>query len=125
MKKFDIIMDELAKTHLVEGPKGGLKKLNNQNLLSNPVYYYQHNKEHFKTFLNHPNLPVTSSQVEQVAKFIATVRNSSLFSRTYESAEAISILLSVYHTVIDPMAYSEAKTNCLTLRPSQLPENNN
>ena len=100
MKKFDIIMDELAKTHLVEGPKGGLKKLNNQNLLSNPVYYYQHNKEHFKTFLNHPNLPVTSSQVEQVAKFIATVRNSSLFSRTYESAEAISILLSVYHTVV-------------------------
>ena len=39
MKKFDIIMDELAKAHLAEGPKGGLKKLNNQNLLSNPVYY--------------------------------------------------------------------------------------
>lgn len=98
MDKIDSMFKALSAGRVVYGERGGLSKAAGSDRFTRAVFYYQHNRDCFRTFLRRCEASCHNNSLERYAKCVATLRNRAIYSRTAEAGEGVAQILTAIHT---------------------------
>ncbi len=97
MQDVDVLLQQLVPHYCICHGKTMGSRIKGDHI-GKAVAYYFNQKAQLWTFVDHPHCELSQNFIEQSAKALARVRNAALFSRSPESAIAISRILTVVHT---------------------------
>ena len=100
MDDIHTIFAALAEVYCKCDDKGTYHKSGSLEQIGAVAAYFLNNEKQFRTFLTCPQVPLSNNEAERMAKYVASIRSSGIFTRTQKGGEVYSTLLTVIYSAM-------------------------